>query len=606
MTALTPASVRATLSEAEAQSLRDRARGSRRPLAQVLSQGLAITALLVLLVLAVASIFGLNLSVSTFLESGPNAQRFLRRVGSITFPAPDRLLFLTGITLGIVILGTLMAALISIPVAYLAASNTAPNRFCQVLGRFIGVFARALPDVVLAMVFVLMFSIGSLPGILAIGLHSVGMISKMFADAIEQIDPGPVEAIRAAGGGRMQQFVSGILPQVAPSWVATTLHRNDINLRGSVILGYVGIVGLGYDMANSFAQLDYSKGVGIAIVIFALCVVMEVISSSIRKVMLGAAAQRRSVIDRLLDRIVGSRTQAATSRSGVRRAGASGASAVTEPTGSLRQRGASRAAVAALRRPWTRSRVRNTTWGWVAAVVIVLAVIVSDIQWGDFATFWAKLPATLAKFWPLNFGSYGPQIITGALGETIAIALAATLISLVFSVVIGSLAARNVAPTGGVRGLNRFLLVVIRGIPETILAIMLIIITGLGGQAGALALGFCGIGLLGKLIADSFEEVDAGPERALSATGATRAQVYTAATLPQGRRSLIAHTMYMLDTNIRAGTLLGVVGAGGVGYYLLNASQGANYGLVGVIVLLVFGVVLVVEALSIWLRRVFR
>jgi phosphonate transport system permease protein len=193
-----------------------------------------------------------------------------------------------------------------------------------------------------------------------------------------------------------------------------------------------------------------------------------------------------------------------------------------------------------------------------------------------------------------------------AMGETIAIALAATLMTLVVSIVIGSLAARNVAPNRSVRSGTRFLLVMVRGIPEIILAIVLIVITGLGTQAGTIALAIGGVGLLGKLIADSFEEVKAGPERALTAAGASRLQVYAGATVPQGMRALIGHSFYMLDTNIRAATLLGIVGAGGVGYYLLNASQGSNYGTVTAIVLMILVTVLFVEGIAMWMRRVFR
>ena len=152
----------------------------------------------------------------------------------------------------------------------------------------------------------------------------------------------------------------------------------------------------------------------------------------------------------------------------------------------------------------------------------------------------------------------------------------------------------------------RLLLVVIRGIPEVILAIVLIVITGLGTQAGTIALAFGGVGLLGKLIADSFEEVKPGPERALRATGASRSQVYAAATVPQGMKALIGHGFYMLDTNIRAATILGIVGGGGVGYYLLNAGQGSKYDLVTAIVLMILVTVLVVEGLAMWMRRVFR
>jgi phosphonate transport system permease protein len=193
-----------------------------------------------------------------------------------------------------------------------------------------------------------------------------------------------------------------------------------------------------------------------------------------------------------------------------------------------------------------------------------------------------------------------------AMGETIAIALAATILTIVASIVIGSLAARNVAPNSRVRNGMRFFLVGIRGIPEIILAIVLIVVTGLGIQAGTIALAIGGIGLLGKLLADSLEEVKPGPEQALTAAGATRLQVYAGATAPQGMKALIGHSFYMLDTNIRAATILGLVGGGGVGYFLLNAGQGSRYDLVTTIVLMILVTVLLVEGLAMWMRRVFR
>jgi phosphonate transport system permease protein len=259
-----------------------------------------------------------------------------------------------------------------------------------------------------------------------------------------------------------------------------------------------------------------------------------------------------------------------------------------------------------LRRPWDRTRVRDTAWGAAAVAVVVASIVVCDIAWSDLVTVWSGVPAIAVQFWPPSFGSYEASTMFAAMGETVAIALAATLLTLVASVVIGSLAARNVAPTRGARSGMRLLLVGIRGVPEVILAIVLIVVTGLGTQAGTLALALGGVGLLGKLIADSFEEVSSGPERALAATGATRLQVYAGATLPQGVRALVGHTFYMLDTNIRAATLLGIVGAGGVGYYLLNASQGSNYGAVTAIVLMILVTVLVVEGLAMWMRKVLR
>ncbi|GAA1795883.1 phosphonate ABC transporter, permease protein PhnE [Agromyces lapidis] len=562
-----------------------------------------IAASLTLVAIVAAAIVALadsGISIPSMVESWGNAERFFARVGPISFPEPAQLLYLTALTIGLVLCGTLLAAVISVPVAYLAASNTTPGPGWRAFGRFVTVLTRAIPDVVLAMVFVLMFSLGSLPGILAIGIHSIGMISKLFADAIEQIDEGPRLAIRAAGGSKWQEFTSGILPQVLPSWVATVLHRNDINLRGSVVLGYVGVVGLGMEMSFAFKSLNYSLGLGIALVMFALCIVMEVVSSVVRSAMLGVAPTGRGLGDRLVRRVRRSRSG---SSSGLDTPPSSAARPAGTPSSAARP---ATSLEAALRRPWDALRIRNTVWGWVALAVVVGSVLICNIQWADLITFWAKVPAIAVQFWPPDFGNYDAATMFGAMGQTIGIALAATLLAIVVSVLVGSLAARNVAPNGTVRASMRFLLVVIRGIPEVILAIVLIVITGLGAQAGTLALAFGGIGLAGKLIADSFEEVKSGPERALRATGASRSQVYASATLPQGMRALIGHSFYLLDTNIRAATILGIVGGGGIGYYLLNAGQGSNYQVVTAIVLMILVTVLVVEGLAMWMRRVFR
>jgi phosphonate transport system permease protein len=545
--------------------------------------------LLVLVVTALVALQGIDISIPNMVASWGNAMHFFARVGHLRFPPPAELAGLIALTLGIVITGTVLAALLSVPIAYLAAANTTPGKGWRAAARFVGVLARAIPDVVFAMVFALMFSLGALPGVLAIGLHSIGMISKLFADAIEQIDEGPRRAIRAAGGGRMQQFASGILPQVLPSWIATVLHRNDINLRGSVVLGYVGVAGLGLQMSYAFKSLQYGLGLGIALVIFILCVVMEIVSSVVRAAMLGSAGDRGSLFDRMLGRA----RRASTRSTALADSSPGRPQWATSPE-------------TALRRPWTSRRVRNVAAGWITVAILIASVWVCQITWSDFLTVWPKIPAIAAQFWPPSFGAYDTSTMVDAMRETIAIALAATVLALLPSLLIGSFAARNVAPNGGLRASARVLLVGIRGIPELILAIVLIVITGLGSQAGVLALAFGGIGLLGKLFADSMEEVPRGPERALHATGATRTQVYTGATMPQSSRALLGHGFYLLDTNIRSATVLGIVGGGGVGYYLLNAAQGSHYQTVTAIVLMTLVAVLAVEGIAMWMRKVFR
>jgi phosphonate transport system permease protein len=547
--------------------------------------------LIAMIAFAVWSLAQIDFSLYNFQRSIASLMRTISLMDPISFPSVHDLVYLISLTLGVVIAGTVVAAVISVPVAYIAAANTAPTRWLRVLGRAIGVVTRAFPDVIIAMTVSLMFVLGSTwPGVIAIGFHSIGMISKLFADAIEQIDEGPRQAIRAAGGSKAQQFWSGIFPQVFPSWVATALHRFDINLRGSVILGYAGVGGLGYRMNIDFQQFPQGFGpaLGIAIVIFLLCVVTEIISSAIRVMLLGARPTRRTLGDTLMRRLRGG----SRGERGEQRAGAT----------------LSRAELTvdkAMRRPWTGDRIGNTVWALVGVGVVVAGFAMSNLDPRQIT--WGYVWSTITSFWPPSFGAYDTQTFVQAIQQTLEMAFAAALLTFVFSLLFGSLAARNIAPNGIVRGTFRVFLVIFRGIPELVLAIVLIIITGLGPQAGVLALAFGGVGLLGKLIADSFEEVDPGPEQAVRATGAGRLQVFSSATLPQGLPSLLGNTLYLLDTNIRAATVLGIVGAGGIGYYLtVSAGLTKTHPVVTAIVAIIVVMVLVVEGIAAYLRSVFK
>ncbi|WP_433870188.1 phosphonate ABC transporter, permease protein PhnE [Saccharopolyspora sp. CA-218241] len=528
-----------------------------RTLARPRPGGTAATLVaLALLGAAVWSLIDLRINVATLVDGTANAVDFVSRALPLDFPPIGELLALSGQTLAIVVCATLLASLLSVPVAVFAARNTSPAAPARSGARALIVLARAVPDVVLAILFFRMFGFGGLTGVLAMGLHSVGMIGKLYADAIEQIDEGPRTAIRAAGGGRLQQLVSGVLPQVLPSFVATSLHRLDINLRVSVVLGFVGVAGLGQAIADSLRTLDYQRGIALAAVVFVLCVLVEILSGTIRRTLLGVRTRRRA-----------------------------------RPTG------------ARISPPWTLDRVLHTGGLVVAALVVVASIGGAGLSWEQWWRGMADLGGVLAQFWPPETGGLLPTLLE-ELVVTVQIALAATLLGGLLSLPIGALAADNVAPSPAVAKFFRGVVLAVRGVPELVLAIVFVVITGLGGVAGALALGVGSVGLLGKLVADSLEEVDRGKEQALRATGASRVQVFFAATVPQAAPAFAAHLLYQLDTNLRSATLLGLVGAGGIGYYLLNASRVLEFGVVTTVVLLTFAVVLLVELLAVWIRKV--
>lgn len=550
----------------------------------------AVAVLAALLGLAVWSLLSFGFTASSFTESLDRVGPFLRRMLPLGFPPAGELARSIAITLSIVLVGTAISALLSIPIAYISARNTSPRPWLVPVGRAIGVVARAVPDVILAMLFTLLFSLGALPGILAIALHSTGMISKMFADAIEQIDEGPRSAVRATGASRAQEFWSGVFPQVLPSWVATFLHRSDINLRASVLLGYAGVTGLGYDMWLKLQYTDYRHAMPIALVILLLCVAFELVSTLIRSRMLEAGPVRR-----------GSGARVARARTA---AGSSPDAAAPSVRPAPGDRDA--AIAAASHRPWTRDRLAAAGGRLAIGVILILAIVGSHAKWLDLVTFWHNVPLVAERAWPPSFGPRTWQMVWSALFTTVQIALIATLLSGIMALVLGPLAARNVAPSAAVRGLARGVLLVIRAIPELILAIVLIIVSGLGRQAGTIALAIGGLGLLGKLVADSLEETPPGPEIAVRAAGSTRLQVFFAATFRLNIPAFIGHSLYLFDTNLRAATLLGIVGAGGIGYYLIDASRVSRYDQVTALVTVLIALVLVVEGIAVLTRRALR
>ncbi|APX33166.1 phosphonate ABC transporter permease [Brachybacterium sp. P6-10-X1] len=535
----------------------------------------AAVVMAVLLGLGIWSALDLGISVPTILGSLGNAVDFAGRMVPLDFPPASELAAMILETLAIVVLSTVLAVVLSVPVSLAAARATTSGRITRGTARTVIVLARAVPDLVLAIVFLRLFGLGPLAGILAMGLHSVGMIGKLYADALEELDDAPRQAVEVVGGTRRQQIWAAIPQALLPQVVATALHRFDINLRTSVLLGYVGVGGIGLEIADALRALDYQRGMSLALVVLALCIAVELLSGAVRAAMLprsGGRSTPSTWTDRLLDRSRGRQEPSAAARIEV---------------------------------PWSLARIRRLLGGLAVVVVTLAALAEVQISITVLLDGLLAIPETAMLFLPPGFGGTASTVFADLL-VTLQIALAATLLGAILAVPIGVLAARTVVAQRAVHTGFRLLIVVIRGIPELILAIIFVVISGLGAVAGTLALALGAVGLLSKLIADSLEETDVRVQDAVRTVGATGPQVFFAATLRQAAPAFVAHLLYLLDTNIRSATLLGVVGAGGVGFLLLNAARVNQFEVVTAIVLLMVAVVLAVEALSIWLRRAVR
>ncbi|WP_313815258.1 phosphonate ABC transporter, permease protein PhnE [Citricoccus sp.] len=535
--------------------------------------------LIALLAAGIWSVDAVGINVQAIASSLDNAVAFTQRMFPLDFPPLAETMGMVLETLAIVFLATFLSVVLSVPLALAAARATATGRLSQGIARTLIVLARAVPDLVLAIVFLRLFGLGATAGILAMGIHSVGMIAKLYADAIEELDDGPRESIEAAGGHRRQQIAAAIPQVLLPQMVATALHRFDINLRTSVLLGYVGVGGIGLAIADALRTLDYQRGMALALLVLGLCIAIELLSGAIR-----AAIMKRS----------GRAVTGGTWSDKLFAAGATGA-----------DRAAGARATVRLTPPWTAARAQRFLSGALILVLLAASLWRVDISPETLWQGLLSLPETLGLFLPPSAGGTWDSLMEQLL-LTVQIALASTLIGAVLAVPIGILAANNVVANQAVRTFFRVLIVVVRGIPELILAIIFVVISGLGGVAGTLALAVGAVGLLSKLVADSLEETDTEVQDAMRTAGASEAQVFFAATLRQAAPAFIAHTMYLLDSNIRAATLLGVVGAGGIGFLLLNASRVNQFDVVTLILILMVVVVLAVEALSMWLRRAVR
>ncbi|MEX0168991.1 phosphonate ABC transporter, permease protein PhnE [Streptomyces sp. LMG1-1-1.1] len=568
------------------------------------NRGVRLLPHLSLLALAGAAcwaVVDLRINLATLIDGFHNAVSFAGRMLPLDFPPAADLLRLSGETLSMALCATLLSLLLSIPVSLLAARNLTPNRYLSGAARSLIVLARAVPDVIMAIAAVRIFGLGATAGIIAMGLHSVGMVGKLYADALEETHDAPRRALRSAGSSFPQELASAVLPQVLPSFIATALHRLDVNLRSSVLLGFVGVGGLGYEIAQSFQRLDYRRGMALAAVVLLLCLLMELLSGTIRRALLRTPHPRNSRKPGPPRGVTaGTAPNAAPNTATGAGEGTAAAAAIAKTANSPDHTPARPATTP----PWTPARLRRWVYGTVTAAVLIAAVRGADLSPHQLLNGLGQLPTVLGQYLPPTAPG-GMAGLLDALWVTVKTALAGTLLGMVLALPVGLLAAQNVSPWPRLSPAFRTLTVAIRGIPEIVLAIVLVVITGLGPVAGALALAVGSLGFLGKLTADSLEELHPGPSRALAATGASRRQVFFAADFPRVLPALLGHVLYQLDVNIRSAALLGVVGAGGIGFELLNAARVLEYGLVTTTVLLLLTTTLLLEAFSTWTRRTF-
>ncbi|QKV55471.1 phosphonate ABC transporter, permease protein PhnE [Comamonas antarctica] len=185
-------------------------------------------------------------------------------------------------TLQIAIWGTLLSILLALPLSFIAASNLHSwHGLRRATRQFLNV-VRSINELILALVFVSAVGLGPFPGVLALALHGMGMLGKFFAESIEEIDNGPLEALRSAGASQLQVIAFGVVPQAITAWIAVVLYRFEVNLRSATVLGMVGAGGLGFELVASLKLFRYQETATCIIVITLMVILADLASNALR------------------------------------------------------------------------------------------------------------------------------------------------------------------------------------------------------------------------------------------------------------------------------------------------------------------------------------
>ena len=186
------------------------------------------------------------------------------------------------ITIHIAIWGTVLAIVCAIPFGLLCAENIAPAWVYQPMRRLMDSF-RAINEMVFAMLFIVAVGLGPFAGVMALWIHTTGVLAKLFAEAVEAIDPRPVEGVRATGANALEEILYGVIPQVLPLWISYSLYRFESNVRSPPVVGMVGAGGIGVVLHESIRGFDYAETSAILFIIIVSVTLIDVLSARIRR-----------------------------------------------------------------------------------------------------------------------------------------------------------------------------------------------------------------------------------------------------------------------------------------------------------------------------------
>lgn len=186
------------------------------------------------------------------------------------------------ITIHIAVWGTVLAIVCAVPCGLLSAGNLVPRWVYQPVRRVMDAF-RAINEMVFAMLFIVAVGLGPFAGVLALWVHTTGILAKLFAEAVEAIDPRPVEGVRATGANALEEILYGVVPQVLPLWISYSLYRFESNVRSASVVGMVGAGGIGVILHEMIRGFDYAETAAVLLIIVVSVTLIDLLSARVRQ-----------------------------------------------------------------------------------------------------------------------------------------------------------------------------------------------------------------------------------------------------------------------------------------------------------------------------------
>jgi phosphonate ABC transporter permease subunit PhnE len=460
-------------------------------------------------------------------------------------------------TIAMGLMATIFSTLLAIPVSFLAAHNIMSRlpggtAIYYVMRGILNV-VRAIDTIVWGLIVIVWVGLGSFAGVMALTIHSVAALGKLFSEEIEHIDPGPVEAVTATGANLIQTIRFAVVPQLIPSFLAYALLRWDINMRSATVVGFVAGGGIGFFVVETTRMGGYQQYATALWVVAVVIVLVDYISARWREAILQDQPPKNES-----------------------------------------------------RQPFF-GNLRLAFYITLGLTVFIYFWNLTGINLRDLLNPGKNFGQLILDFVKIDLSSEVLQVVVQQMLVTIFQAMLATTLGAIVALPVSFLAAKNM--TGRSRlstwlyYFTRGTLNILRSIEALLYVVIFVFWVGIGPFAGMLALAITSFALIGKLFSEAIENIDGGPIEAVTATGANRLQTIVYAVLPQIVPPFISYLIYQWDINVRMATIIGFAGGGGIGLTLTTFFGSLQYHKAGTVVAVIVIVVSLMDFASAKLRQ---